>query len=121
MEYTTDDLLKIIADCRDAAGFGNPDRDGIEGWAALGDPESVPAYIKSRMMEWISVEDGLPEDGGRFVDVCVTSTENPSYHARMTNVLFDKGEFRIRDCPSWAKVTYWMTVITPPPPTDKGE
>ncbi len=62
-------LESIIADCRDAAGFGTDnDPMNVSGWAALASPEEVPAFIKDQFdrlrneRQWQPMETA-PKDG----------------------------------------------------------
>jgi hypothetical protein len=57
----SDKLTVIVAECRDAGGFGDPYRDGVEGWAALGDPAEVPNFIEKAFTKLTQERDALVE------------------------------------------------------------
>jgi hypothetical protein len=57
----SDKLTVIVAECRDAGGFGDPCGDGVEGWAALGDPAEVPNFIEKAFTKLTQERDALVE------------------------------------------------------------
>lgn len=70
-------------------------------------------------MEWIALQDKEPEPS-YFYDVWVKSTEKADYGRRITDILYDHGNFYTRELlMSMEYVSHYMRTYAPPTP--KGE